>query len=74
MSDSFSKATCSFKTCDNEDGSFWISANPEGPPLKLSGRVIEVGLDLKPGTPMKEADDLAATLERYVAHVRLWQD
>jgi hypothetical protein len=74
MSDSFSKANCSFHTSDNEDGTFWICADPQGATLKLGGRAVDVGLDLKPGTSMKEADDLAATLREFVAQVRLWQD
>ena len=72
MSDSFSKAACYFQTSDNEDGTFWISAGPQGEPLKLAGRVIQVGLDIKPDTPMKEADELAAMLRKYVAHLRIW--
>ena len=74
MSYSFSKADCFFQTSDNEDGTFWISASPQGEALKLGGRAIQVALDLKPDTPMKEADELAAMLRKYVAHVRLWQE
>jgi hypothetical protein len=74
VDNSFSKAVCSFHTSDNEDGTFWICVDPQGGPLKLGGRAIQVGLDLKPGTLMNEADGLAATLGKYVAHVRLWQD
>jgi hypothetical protein len=68
------KAVCSFHTSDNEDGTFWICVDPQGTPLRLGGQVIQMGLDLKPGTSMKEADDLAATLGKFVAQVRLWQD
>ena len=74
MTYSFSKPDCYFQTSDNEDGTFWISASPQGEPLKLGGRVIQVGLDLRPDTPMKEADELAAKLRKYVAHVRIWQE
>lgn len=74
MDNSFSKAACSFHTSDNEDGTFWICLDSEGTPLKLGGREVNVGLDLKPGTVMNDADDLAATLRKFVTHVRLWQD
>lgn len=74
MNNSFSKAVCFFQTSDNEDGTFWISASPQGEPLKLRGRAIQLGLDIKPETPMKEADELAAMLRKYVAHVRIWQE
>jgi hypothetical protein len=74
MSDSFSKADCFFQTSDNEDGTFWISASPQGESLKLGGQAIQVGLDLKPDTSMKEADELAAMLRKYVAHVRIWRE
>jgi hypothetical protein len=53
-SNSFSKAHCYFQASDNEDGAFWISASPQGDPLKPEGRIIDIGLRL--GTPMKEAD------------------
>ena len=74
MSGTFSKADCYFQTSDNEDGTFWISASPRGEPLKLAGQVINFGLDLRPDTPMKEADELAARLRKYVAHVRIWHE
>jgi hypothetical protein len=74
MSDSYSKANCYFQTSDNQDGTFWISASPRGEPLKIAGRIVQVGLDLRPDTPMKEADELAAKLRKYVAHVRVWQE
>lgn len=74
MDNSYSKAYCYFQTSDKDDGTFWISASPQGEPLKLAGRNIGIGLDLKPDTPMKEADDLAALLRKYVSHVRIWHD
>lgn len=73
MSDSFSKAVCSFHTSDNEDGTFWICIDPEDVPLKLDGRAVQVGLDLKAGISAKQADELADMLVRCVAYVRLWQ-
>jgi len=72
MSDFFSKADCYFKTSDNEDGTFWISASPQSGQLKLDGRTIEIGLDLKPGTPIQEADELSELLRKYVTSVRIW--
>lgn len=74
MSDSFSKAYCYFQTSDNEDGTFWIYVSPQNKALKLGEQTIEIGLDLEPGTPMKEADDLAALLRKYVIQVRIWQE
>jgi hypothetical protein len=71
MSDSFSQADCYFQTSDNSDGTFWISASPQNGQLKLDGRIIDIGLDLKPGTPMKEADELSALLRKYVTSVRV---
>jgi hypothetical protein len=71
---SFSKADCYFQTSDNEDGTFWIWASPQGQPLKVAGQTITIGLDLTPGTSMKEADDLAVLLRKYVSHVRISHD
>ena len=37
----------------------------------LGGRTTGIGFDLKPATPMKEADNLAALLRKYVARSNL---
>jgi hypothetical protein len=57
----YTKAYCHFQTSDNEDGTFWIWASPQGQPLILDGQEVTVGLDIKPGTPASEADELAAS-------------
>ena len=74
MDYSVSKAVCSFHASDNEDETFWICVNPQSGPPRLGGRPVKAGLDIKLGTPMNEADGLAATMRKYMAHGRVWQD
>ena len=69
-----SKAKCFFETSDNEDGSFWISVSPQDAPLELGGREIAIGFDLNADTPLKEADEFAAQMRKYISHVRIWFD
>lgn len=61
------------KTSDNEDGTFLIYADTEGTFLKLDGMAIEVGIDLKPGTSIDQADDLAASMRKHVSNIRIWK-
>ena len=67
----FSKAHCYFQTSDNPDGTFWIYVSAQDQPLKLDNREIGIGLHLKPDMPMKEADDFAGLLNKYVTHVQV---
>jgi hypothetical protein len=72
-SDSFDKTKCYIKISDNEDHTFWLFPETSRP-LKLGGLNIGVGFDLKPNTPMKEADELADLMRKYITHISVWID
>ena len=74
MSNSLGKADCYFHTSDNEVGTFWICVDPQGESFSLGGRTVKIGFDLRTNTPMKEPDELAARLRKYVSHVRIWEE
>jgi hypothetical protein len=70
---SYDKVECYVRTADGDSRDPTCYIFPEtSRPLKLDGLNIGVALDLKPGTPTKDTDDLAELMRKHVTHVRVW--
>ena len=72
---SFDKVECYIRTADGDshNPTCWIFPETVRP-LKLGGLNFSVGFDLKPNTPTKEADELAALMRKYITHIHVSTD
>ena len=66
------RAECYFSVSDKDDESLWIYVSPQGKDLRIEGKSIGIGLDLKRGTSSDVAVSIAELLRAHVASVSVW--